>query len=497
MRNLSLLAAVIMGGGVAAAVGQDPGLGVPPPCQAELAWVTEFAATNYSGFETKTAGDRLDAYRELVRQLETEAALAGTAAKCDVVLRRWAGFFQDGHLSLGRWGPATADPLAATAAPPTDGEIRARFADWPSRTLTEADARAALGALGGRQNPVEGIWESSDAAYRAVVLRSDEVPGRYIMSILRADSVWWLPGQVKAIFEASGAAAYDIRFFMRDHSEQAWTGTVDRNVLVMGQGSTWFRVYPALPGDVARDVYLDSYNRRFAARSAAPGTVVLHLPSFDDPVRMDSLLDAETDRIRDAELLLIDVRGNGGGSDYNFRALVPLLYTAPIRIVSNEVLATPANIAANAALAADTTIPAGIREQLGRQVEDMKAAEGGWFPFPDRTHELPEVLERPTRVAVLVDGRCASSCEQFLLMARQSRKVTIYGEPTAGILDFGNVRSATMPGGTLRLFYPTTRSKRLPHAPVDGVGVLPDVLVPDGQADPVAWVLDRFADAGA
>jgi hypothetical protein len=52
------------------------------------------------------------------------------------------------------------------------------------------------------------------------------------------------------------------------------------------------------------------------------------------------------------------------------------------------------------------------------------------------------------------------SCEQFLLMAQQSRKVTIYGEPTAGILDFGNVRSATMPGGTLRLFYPTTRSKR-------------------------------------
>jgi hypothetical protein len=496
MRKLPVLAAVLMGGVVAALAGQEPGLVVPPPCQAELAWVTEFAATNYSGFETKTAGGRLEAYRDLVRQLEREAALAATAAECDVVLRRWAGFFQDGHLSLGRQGAATADPAATTPLPPTDGEIRARFADWPSRNLTETEGRATLDALGDRRNPVEGIWESSDAAYRGMVLRSDEVPGRYIMSILRADSVWWLPGQVKAIFEASGAAAYDIRFFMRDHSEQAWTGSVDRNVLVMGQGSAWFRVYPALPDDVARDVYMHSNNRRFAARGAAPGTVVLHLPSFDDPVRMDSLFDAEADRIRGAEHLLIDVRGNGGGSDYNFRALVPLLYTDPIRIVSNEVLATRANIAANAALAADTTIPAGIREQLSRQVEEMKAAEGGWYPFPDRTHELAEVLERPARVAVLVDGRCASSCEQFLLMARQSRKVTIYGQPTAGILDFGNVRSATMPGGTLRLFYATTRSRRLPHAPVDGIGVLPDVLVPDGQEDPVAWVLDRLDDPG-
>jgi hypothetical protein len=493
MRKAVLLAVILMSGGGVAAVAQDSGAGAPT-CQAELAWVTEFAATNYSGFETKTAGDQLVAYQDLVRELDAEAALAGTAAECDVILRRWSGFFRDGHLSLGRRGPAPPEPAGPA---PSDAEIRARFADWPVRDQTEASARAALDALGGGRSPVEGIWESSDAAYRGIVLRDEEVPGRYVMSILRADSVWWLPGQVKAVFDANGDAAYDIRFFMRDHSEQAWTGNIDRNVLVMGQGSTWFRAYPALPGDLSRDEYLDSRNRRFAARSVGSGTVVLHLPSFDDPVRMDSLFDAEADRIRGAERLLIDLRGNGGGSDYNYRELIPLIYTDPIVLITSEVLATPVNIAANAALAADTTIPAGIRDQLARQVEDMRSVEGGWFPYPDRTHEEPTVLERPARVAVLVDGRCASSCEQFLLAARQSRKVTLYGEPTAGILDFGNVRSGEMPGGTLRLFYPTTRSKRLPDAPVDGIGILPDVPVPDGEKDPVSWVLDRLDGPGS
>jgi hypothetical protein len=488
MRSAVLLAVVLMSGGGVAVAGQDSGAGAPT-CQAELAWVTGFAATNYSGFETKTAGDRLDAYQELVRELDAEAAVAGTAAECDVILGRWAGFFRDGHLSLRRRGPAPAEPAGPA---PSDAEIRARFADWPVRDQTEASARAALDALGEERSAVEGIWESSDAAYRGIVLRDEAVPGRYVMSILRADSVWWLPGQVKAVFDASVDAAYDIRFFMRDHSEQAWTGSIDRNVLVMGQGSTWFRLYPAQPDDLSRDAYLDSRNRRFAARSAGPGTVVLHLPSFEDPVRVDSLFEAEGERIRGADRLLIDLRGNGGGSDYNYRELIPLVYTDPIVLITNEVLATTANIAANAALAADTTIPAGIRDHLVRQVEDMRSVEGGWLPYPDRTHEEPTVLERPVRVAVLVDGRCASSCEQFLLAARQSRKVTLYGEPTAGILDFGNVRSAEMPGGTLRLFYPTTRSKRLPDAPVDGIGILPDVPVPDGEKDPVSWVLDRL-----
>jgi hypothetical protein len=45
MRKAVLLAVVLMSGGGVAAVAQDSGAGAPT-CQAELAWVTEFAATN-------------------------------------------------------------------------------------------------------------------------------------------------------------------------------------------------------------------------------------------------------------------------------------------------------------------------------------------------------------------------------------------------------------------------------------------------------------------
>lgn len=461
----------------------------PVPCADELEWAVAFARINYAGFETKTAGDRLAAHDELVAELREAAAGAADPAACDEVLRAWASFFHDGHLSVGR---RSAD-AGLVAEELTPAAIRARFADWPRvEPATEPEARRLLDALGEDRAAIEGVWESDTGAYRVAVLRDPDVDGRYIMSILRADSVWWVPGEVKAIFQAADDGGYDVRFFMRDHSEQRWTGEVQDNVLVMERSSVWFRTWPRLAADVDPDAYFESRNRRFRVRDAGDGTVVIHIPSFENTPAMDSLFEAEGDRVRGAERLVVDLRGNGGGSDYNFRALIPLVYTGPIRLVSNEMLATEANIRANERLTEDQSIPPEVREILARQVEEMRASLGGWHPFPDRVEELPDVLARPARIAVLVDGGCASSCEQFLLAARQSSKVTLYGWPTAGILDFGNVRRADMPDGSLVLYYPTTRSKRLPHAPVDGVGIHPDVPVPDDEPDSLRWVIDHL-----
>ncbi len=463
------------------------GMDATPSCLAELDWAADYASRNYSGFETKTAGDRAIAYAALLDRLRAGAAQSTTPADCDALLGKWVAFFEDGHLSVRR--SVEAAPGTGSAGQPTDEAIRDRFADWPRRDLTEPEARRRLASLGDGRSPIEGIWENADGAYRGVVLRDEDSGDRFTMSILRADSVWWVPGQVKAIFEPGDGDEYDVRFFMRDHSENAWTGHVRRNALVLDGSFVWFREWPAAPDDLPRDSIDNLLNLTFAARELEPGTILIQLPSFDRTQPMDSLFEAEGERIAAADRLLVDLRGNGGGSDYNYRHLIPLVYTDPIHIVSNEALATVDNIRVNEQLAADTTLADGIRTGLASSVEQMKTAEGGWYPFPDRTHEEEAVLERPRRVDVLVDGGCASSCEQFLLAARQSRKVTIYGQPTAGILDFGNVRGASMPGGALVLYHPTTRSKRLPHHPVDGVGVPPDVAIPTGEPDPVAWIL--------
>jgi hypothetical protein len=489
MRTMIPPAALLLAASLAAgpASAQGAGAAEPAGCAAELEWAAGFAARNYSGFETKTAGAARAGYDALLAELRPVAA-AATESECDALLARWVAFFGDGHLSFRRAGPQAA----VSDVPASDEEIRARFAEWPVRPLNEAQAREVLDGLGSGRSPVEGIWEIGDGSYRAAILRDDDDAARFTMSILRADSVWWLPGQVKARFVPAANEAYAVEFFMRDHSARNWTGRLTGNVLLLDGGSPWFRVWPTQPEDVSPEAFQASSNTRFGTRQLDPSTLLVQLPTFGDAAGIDALFASEGEDMRRAERLILDLRGNGGGSDYNFRELIPLIYSGPIRMVSNAALATEDNLRANELLAADTSLPAGIRVQLAGSVARMRTALGGWYEFDDRVIDDLQPLPLPRAVAVLVDSRCASSCEQFLLAARQSSKVTIYGTRTAGILDFGNVRTAHMPGGALVLNYPTTRSKRLPHDPVDGTGILPDVEMPAAEADPVGWVLRRM-----
>src|SRR5258705_1608903 len=85
----------------------------------------------------------------------------------------------------------------------------------------------------------------------------------------------------------------------------------------------------------------------------------------------------------------------------------------------------------------------------------------------------------PRRVALLVDHHCASSCEELVFEARQSRKVTVLGsENTAGVDDYGNVRSLWLPGWR-RMRVPTSRERR---ERVDPGGVAPARGGPPGRA---------------
>jgi C-terminal processing protease CtpA/Prc len=90
---------------------------------------------------------------------------------------------------------------------------------------------------------------------------------------------------------------------------------------------------------------------------------------------------------------------------------------------------------------------------------------------------------RPARVAILIDGRCASSCEQFALDARQSFSVKLIGQHASGSLDSANVRPHDLPSGKRRLMYATTRSAGIPGLMVDVAGVPPDIYLPIEAGD--------------
>ena len=112
------------------------------------------------------------------------------------------------------------------------------------------------------------------------------------------------------------------------------------------------------------------------------------------------------------------------------------------------------------------------------------------------TVKLEVIKDFPRKVSILIDGKCTSATEEFLLKAKQSSKTTIYGyESTGGALDYSNLNPVITPSGFWYATVPTTRSSRLPENPVDPGGISPDVLVNKNVDNLIEFVISQYKSA--
>jgi len=222
-------------------------------------------------------------------------------------------------------------------------------------------------------------------------------------------------------------------------------------------------------------------------------TVLLTLPTFFASAAegIVKMMADNRKRLERTPNWIIDVRDNNGGDDGTYAPITDAVIGNPIFIAGVEFLSTPANIEATAGLC-DFYAPGDKNciAALERLVTAMRAVPPGTYaPHPSLGDTVTRIdpdeprRKRPARVAVLTDRKCGSSCEQFLLAMKQAWNVKLFGRRTAGALDYSNLRPHKLPSGKRLILYATSRSKRLPHLPVDAVGVLPDVFLPPPADD--------------
>jgi hypothetical protein len=222
-------------------------------------------------------------------------------------------------------------------------------------------------------------------------------------------------------------------------------------------------------------------------RELSRQTMLLTLSSFANQHRAQlvALLTRHHKELAKHRNWIIDVRGNGGGSDSSYQPLLPWLLPDETATVGAEWLSTPANIRGQEQVCAQFA-PGDVlcEKEAKTAVTRMRSVATGQYISQDDSGVMqfervghPE-RRRPSRVAILVDGRCASSCEEFALVARQSFSVKLVGRSTFGSLDYSNLRPHNLPSGQRVLWYATSRSLRLPDNPVDLAGIPPDVYLP-------------------
>ena len=204
------------------------------------------------------------------------------------------------------------------------------------------------------------------------------------------------------------------------------------------------------------------------------GVVVIRIPDFDDP-KFETAAIAAVKANAGARLILFDVRNNGGGN-----TPAKLLETIMDRPYAGTIVNTPITIAGSDAQSSfnpDAGPPPRIMLRYG----------------PERTQPVDEAIKGP--MAVLMDGGCGSACEDFVIRFQSGKRGPLLGEASFG--STGQPYFVNFPQWKMSMRFSTKREYLPDGSTFEGVGVTPDIAVPQRIADLTAkgdpW-LERAID---
>lgn len=220
----------------------------------------------------------------------------------------------------------------------------------------------------------------------------------------------------------------------------------------------------------------------FAFTKLDDSTCYLKLRSFgaEYSSKIDSIYTAVDTFITKSSYLIIDIRGNGGGSEQLYLPLLNWMYTRPMYPDTAEVWVTKENIAQyERALTAMLEDSASYGPQAVLHNRDllniMKAAPLNSFAPITRYAPEPYVSATtstyPKKIALLYDRYTASAAEGLIYMARQSDKVVTMGTNSGGYMGFGNVMKNYNTNGCYQINYTTIRYRN--YRRYEHVGIPP------------------------
>ena len=187
--------------------------------------------------------------------------------------------------------------------------------------------------------------------------------------------------------------------------------------------------------------------------------------------------------------LILDIRGNGGGSDHYYEPYLALLYDTPGVTDGVDFFYTKKNFRQM-----KEWIP--IRMLLLSIGKDKSKERVMWTFAKDGKIQYPSKSSLPVAAALIIDNNVGSAGEAMVLDIRaSSKRTTIYGrDNTYGCLDISNCREVELPFRKNYILVPMTVSHRLPDRGIDKEGIAPDIRLdipyPTELTDNVdEWVL--------
>lgn len=442
-------------------------------CGDNFKYLTQKIAKNYVGYSDKVTPKNQLQFRKFTDSIQ-QVANQANQYKCLSLCREWLEFFKDKHIGFGM----AFDKLNSDS-------VRTFFADEEKTDWTDSKFKSYLIQNKAKLDPVEGIWSSG--IYEVGIVK-DIKPNQFMAFVLKADSVRWMPQQVKFRIMKQGGQYQTIYFSGGDHSEQHPTLIKDADTLDFGFFKKWVKEPKPLNTTFKNEKEID-LSPKF--RVLDNETAIFEMPSFgklDYVAPTEVLIKKNESILKNTKHLIIDLRNNSGGSVLVYEKLMPYLYTNPILKEGGFVLATAENIR-DGYSKEYPEISDSIRTVFKKDLATLKAHEGELYKlYPVDTIKFNTVYKNPERVSFLVNRNTGSAAELFLLEAKQSKKVKLYGTNSSGAIDYTEFITSKMPCNFYTLYYPACKSLRLPDYPLDNIGIKPDVAIPANITDWIDFV---------
>jgi hypothetical protein len=436
-------------------------------CTKNFEWVKKTFEDNDAGFEYALKQKGNQAYQDHNIRISEKVRSAKTINECGPILYEWLTFFRSGHIAI----RLNEQPTPST----NNKKAEQQFLDWETYSMKTEDFKKYLDQK--KTSDFEGIWETEP--YKIGIKKDGD---KYIGFIIESGAETWTTGQVKLKFSIQDNKASSV-FYLRDHSgtESDLVTLIGKNHLQIGNFNL-SRLYPKITDEPKYEQYFKSLNaQKPYIEQLNKTTLYFRIPSFQDSEKqaIDSLITANRDKILSTENLIIDIRNGTGGSDGSYKEILPYIFTNPIRTVGVEYLSTKLN---NQRMLDFINNPAyGLDEadkKWAKTAFDKLDKEQGKFVNLNEDivtiTKYDTIYPYPKNVGIIINQRNGSTDEQFLLAAKQSRKVKLFGTTTYGVLDVSNMYFVPSPCDEFQLGYALSRSMRIPDFTIDEKGLQPD-----------------------
>ncbi|GGG87748.1 hypothetical protein GCM10007415_22040 [Parapedobacter pyrenivorans] len=431
---------------------------------------------NYAGFPDKIKPANRVRYSQLKNTLQEKAVDSNTPMDCYLLLKEYVNFFYDKHFRI-----------------EYNAQIDSSVIDDMHRTDKQ------FGQTG--DHSIEGVWRDVNNTEIAIIKQGKNT----YKAIKRSSENDQFPKGFVYFTLVKNGGNFSTKLYNRNINVNIPAKKIG-NLLKIWNFQLWAKTGVTLSGNEEEE--FESWrgnNNGLLFKKLNSDFSYLKIPTFENNEgAIHQLVTKSDSAIRNTKYLIIDLRGNGGGSS-GWVSLIPYLATNQIDQGETYLRVSKANVSkklqdldgfVNHPIPDDYKkyFPEETLNQYRKTYKELPETSETFYPLPSVSFPLDSVLKQPAKVAILVDELGGSSTEYFFHLAKQSKKVITYGQPTIGMMDYAGMSNPTkLPFDAFKLYIPIEKSSWTDANPIDRTGFTPQMVIDEEQANWIDYVMEDLS----